>query len=146
MLEVLLYLKLYFDEKVFSIAYNEEISVDKRLERLSRKSEEQFLEGPGGCFIGMIGTETVISNPKFNSIIKEFFADWKRAFVHLYSQTGGSKIASELADQAIMLIEGAVLMVRIHNNPDYLTRVQRKLIQEFIEIKNDRTHITTRNK
>ncbi len=134
MREVLLYLKEYFIEKVFVIAYNEEWSVEKRIERLARKSEEQFLEGPGGCFMAMIGTETVISIPKFNEIIIGFFADWKLAFVHLYSQICNEKQASEQADRAIMIIEGAVLMMRIHNNPDYLTHVQENLVKEFKEL------------
>ena len=55
MKEVLLYLKQYFAEKVFSIAFNKDWSVEKRLLRLARKSEEQFLDGPGGCFMAMIG-------------------------------------------------------------------------------------------
>lgn len=136
MREVLLYLKDYFVEKVFAIAYNKEWSVEKRLERLARKSEEQFLEGPGGCFMAMIGTETVISTPKFNEIIIGFFADWKLAFVHLYSHICDERIASEQADRAIMMIEGAVLMMRIHNNPDYLTHVQENLVTEFKELKS----------
>lgn len=136
MSEVLLYLKDYFVEKVFAIAYNKEWSVEKRLERLARKSEEQFLEGPGGCFMAMIGTETVISIPKFNEIIIGFFANWKLAFVHLYSQICDERVASEQADRAIMMIEGAVLMMRIHNNPDYLTHVQENLVTEFKELKS----------
>ena len=136
MREILLYLKHYFIEKVFAIAYNNELSVEKRLERLARKSEEQFLEGPGGCFMAMIGTETVVSIPKFNEIITAFFADWKLAFVHLYSQICDEKLASDQADRAIMMIEGAVLMMRIHNNPDYLTHVQENLVAEFRELKS----------
>jgi TetR/AcrR family transcriptional repressor of nem operon len=136
MKEILLYLKQYFAEKVFAIAYNEEWSVEKRLERLARKSEEQFLEGPGGCFMAMIGTETVISTPKFNEIIIQFFADWKLAFVHLYSQICDAKQASNEANKAILLIEGSVLMMRIHNNPDYLTHVQENLLKEFKELKS----------
>ncbi|MFM9944470.1 MAG: TetR/AcrR family transcriptional regulator [Bacteroidia bacterium] len=136
MKEVLLYLKQYFVEKVFAIAYNKEWTVEKRLDRLARKSEEQFLEGPGGCFMAMIGTETVVSNPKFKEIIIGFFIDWKLAFVHLYSQVCDEKIAADQADRAIMTIEGAVLMMRIHNNADYLTHVQENLVKEFEELKN----------
>lgn len=136
MKEVLLYLKDYFANKVFALAYNEKLNLEKRLERLARKSEEQFLEGPGGCFMAMIGTETVISIPKFNEIIQGFFADWKQAFVHLYGQICDQQKASELTDKAIMLIEGAVLMMRIHNNPVYLTDVQNSLVNEFKILKN----------
>jgi len=131
MSQILLYLKEYFVEKVFSIAYNEQWPVEKRLERLARKSEEQFLEGPGGCFMAMIGTETVADNPTFNTIIKGFFADWKLAFMNLYSQICDRKQASKLADKAIVMIEGAVLMMRIHNNPDYLTSIQYNLVEEY---------------
>jgi len=132
--ETLNYLRQYFNEKVFSIAMQEELSIEKRLEKLARKSEEQFLEGAGGCFMAMVGTETVVSNSKFNKIIKGFFADWKQAFVHLYGQVCNDKKASDMADKAIMLIEGAVLMMRIHNDADYLTRVQDSLLEEFKEL------------
>jgi TetR/AcrR family transcriptional repressor of nem operon len=146
MLETLNYLRLYFNEKVFSIAYHANWDLKKRLERLARKSEEQFLEGPGGCFMAMIGTETVVSNPDFNNIIKGFFEDWKAAFVYLYRQVSSDKVASDLAQNAIMLIEGAVLMMRIHNNPDYLTSVQQKLVVEFDNLSIAFAAAETKNK
>ena len=96
MAEILNYLRQYFLDKVFSIAYLENVNLEKRLERLARKSEEQFLDGPGGCFMAMIGTETVTNIPKFNEIITGFFVDWKHAFVHLYSQAGIQKQASKI--------------------------------------------------
>ncbi len=129
--ETLNYLRQYFIDKVFAIAYQENLAIEKRLERLARKSEEQFLEGSGGCFMAMIGTETVIRQPIFNKIIKEFFADWKKAFVHLYGFIIDKNKASIQADKAMMMIEGAVLMMRIHNNPDYLTTVQESLLEEY---------------
>jgi len=132
--DTLNYLRNYFAEKVFSIAYTEDILIEKRLEKLARKSEEQFIEGAGGCFMAMVGTETVLSHPKFNKIITGFFTDWKLAFVHLYEQVCDTKMASLHADKAIMLIEGAVLMMRIHNDPDYLTKVQNDLLEEFREL------------
>jgi len=129
--DTLTYLRQYFIDKVFIIAFQQNLSFEKRLERLARKSEEQFLDGPGGCFMAMIGTETVLTQPKFNTIITGFFNDWRNAFVHLYTFVAEPKMADKLAEKAMMLIEGAVLMMRIHNNPDYLTQVQESLMQEF---------------
>lgn len=134
MKEVLNFLRNYFNEKVFSIAYNKNLNIEKRLERLSRKSEEHFMEGVGGCFMSLIGNESVTTNKEFNEIITGFFTDWKNAFVHLYSNFFDSKNSSEIADRAIMMIEGAVLMMRIHNNPDYLTNAQNWLVSEFNNI------------
>ncbi|NUM32826.1 MAG: TetR/AcrR family transcriptional regulator [Bacteroidetes bacterium] len=131
MKEVLSFLKTYFAETVFSIAYNENLTIEKRLEKLSRKSEEQFMEGIGGCFMSLIGNECVTSNMEFNAIVKDFFAEWKNAFTHLYSNFYGQKQANEMAERAIMLIEGAVLLMRIHNNPDFLTNAQNWLINDF---------------
>lgn len=139
--DTLNYLRQYFIDKVFSIAYQQNLSFEKRLERLARKSEEQFLDGPGGCFMAMIGTETVLTQPKFNSIITGFFNDWRNAFVHLYTFVAEPKMAEKLAEKAMMLIEGAVLMMRIHNNPDYLTQVQESLMQEFKSLKQTVTNI-----
>jgi AcrR family transcriptional regulator len=136
MKETLLYLRHYFIEKIFAIAYNEKWTVDNRLERLARRSEEQFLDGSGGCFMAMIGTETVLSSVTFNEIIVGFFNDWKRAFVHLYSQICDLKQAHLEADKAIIMIEGAVLMMRIHNNPYYLTHIQDYLLTQFKDTKN----------
>ena len=86
--------------------------------------------------MAMIGTETVLSSPKFNEIIIEFFKDWKQAFVHLYSQICDPKQAEIESIKSIIMIEGAVLMMRIHNNPDYLTHVQESLLAQFKEVKN----------
>lgn len=134
MREVLIFLRSYFNEKVFSIAYNEQLTIDKRLERLSRKSEENFMEGAGGCFMSLIGNESVTTNKEFNDIITGFFSDWKNAFVHLYSNFFNKKDSMMMADRAIMMIEGAVLMMRIHNNTDYLTNAQNWLVTEFESI------------
>ena len=131
MKEVLNFLRNYFNEKVFSIAYNEQLTLKKRLERLSRKSEEHFMEGVGGCFMSLIGNECITINSEFNEIIKGFFNDWEKAFIHLYSKFYNPKESIVKADRAIMIIEGAVLMMRIHNNTDYLTNAQNWLISEF---------------
>ncbi|MCB9251537.1 MAG: TetR/AcrR family transcriptional regulator [Flavobacteriales bacterium] len=131
MTEILEYLRSYFVEKVFSIAYNEKSPIEKRLEKLARKSEEHFLDGTGGCFMSMIGTETVLNQKSFNLIITEFFKDWHSAFMHLYSQVTDAQKADQYSERAIMLIEGAVLLMRIHNNVDYLTKVQKMLLSEF---------------
>ncbi len=139
---VLTYLRNYFIDKVFAIAYQENLPIEKRLERLARKSEEQFLDGPGGCFMAMVGTETVLVQPKFNVIIKDFFADWKKAFVHLFAFVATTEEASKLADKSMMLIEGAVLMMRIHNNADYLTKVQESLLEEYKQLINTKAIIT----
>jgi hypothetical protein len=45
-----------------------------------------------------------------------------------------------------MLIEGAVLMMRIHNNPDYLTSVQQKLVVEFDNLSIAFAAAETKNK
>ncbi|MCC6721623.1 MAG: TetR/AcrR family transcriptional regulator [Bacteroidia bacterium] len=136
MKEVLIFLRNYFNETVFSIAYNEKLTLEKRLEKLSRKSEEQFMEGVGGCFMSLIGNESVTINKEFNEIITGFFSDWKNAFTHLYSKYFSINESNLLADRAIMMIEGAVLMMRIHNNTDYLTNAQNWLVSEFRNIKN----------
>jgi hypothetical protein len=87
-----------------------------------------------------------VSNPDFNNIIKGFFEDWKAAFVYLYRQVSSDKVASDLAQNSIMLIEGAVLMMRIHNNPDYLTSVQQKLVVEFDNLSIAFAAAETKNK
>lgn len=134
MKEVLIFLRNYFNETVFSIAYNEKLTLEKRLEKLSRKSEEQFMEGVGGCFMSLIGNESVTINKEFNKIITGFFTDWKNAFTYLYSKYFSINESNLLADRAIMMIEGAVLMMRIHNNTDYLTNAQNWLVSEFNNI------------
>lgn len=141
--ETLKYLRTYFIEKIFSIAYTDKLSFEKRLERLARKSEEQFLEGTGGCFMSMVGTETATLRPKFNQIIIGFFNDWKNAFIHLYKNVSDDANAIILAEKAIMLIEGSVLLMRIHNNPDYLAKAQKIILNEFKFLKAENQRINT---
>lgn len=117
---VLKYVHEYFNEHIFSHAYNDELTVNEKLRRMGEITEKMFI-GPGeGYIMGNIGIETARVNPEFSELIKSFFSDWMDALAYVCKDKYSETKAMEVAEQTVAEIEGAVMMMRIYNEPRYL--------------------------
>ena len=79
-----LFLFFCFKAEVFSIAYNEELDVFERMEKMMARAEKIFIDEETGSVDGNIGVETALVIPEFRPIIQAFFADFIKAIKHLY--------------------------------------------------------------
>ncbi|MBR9859742.1 TetR/AcrR family transcriptional regulator [bacterium] len=131
MIEVLNALKDHYVAKVFAKAYDDDLAPVERLKELARRSEEIFMYEEGGDFFVNIGLETKQSVPVFAEIIKTFFEEWIRTLKHLYSFVTNEKEAMEKAELAVAEIEGSVILMRLLDDPMYLQRTNKKLIEDF---------------
>jgi TetR/AcrR family transcriptional repressor of nem operon len=131
MIEVLQSLRKHYNEKVFSIAYQSNLSPIKRLRALANECEKVFLEENGGDFMMNIGLETLHVVERFTLEIRAFYEDWILSMEHLYGHVFKEEDAREKAEIAVEQIEGAVLMMQMYGRTEFLTRVNNNIIRQF---------------
>ena len=73
--KVIEYVHEYFQNEIFSQAYQENLSASERLENLALAAEKVFFDQETGKLYGNIGIESALVIPEFNGIIRAFFTD-----------------------------------------------------------------------
>lgn len=80
----------------------------------------------GGCLLGNLVVDLVEQDPSFREHLLQVFEQWEAAIAHILTQAKPQlkpDIAPDvLAEQLITAIEGAMLMGKLHQNPDKLQR------------------------
>jgi TetR/AcrR family transcriptional repressor of nem operon len=133
--EILLALKSYYTEKVFTLAYKDSLTLEERIDRLAEEATTVFTEEEGGDFIVNIGIETLNTHPQFNRIIQEFFKEWFRAMSYLFIELGYPKKQAQIKAQIIVAeIEGSVMLTRLLKDKQFLHRTFDNLKLEFRDI------------
>jgi TetR/AcrR family transcriptional repressor of nem operon len=122
MKEVIVFLHEWYKREVFSVAYDESLSGHEKLDRLAEMSEYIFYNEPGGCLMANIGLETANTYPEFAELIKGFFEDWIAALAHIFRDGHGPIVARQLAELSVAEIEGAVMLMQVYQDRDYLKR------------------------
>ena len=140
MIEVLEALKDHYIHKVFSMAYDESLSVFSRLKELAKRAEEIFMFEEGGDFFVNIGLETKNTNPAFGQIINVFFKEWINALTHLYTFVMPTNQAKEKSELIVAEIEGSVILMRLLNDQTYLHRTNENFLKEFEALKQNKLH------
>ena len=138
MVEVLQALKDHYSNKVFSKIFDSELSVEDRLDELVRRAEEIYTFEEGGDFFVNIGLETLNTNPKFTEVIQSFFSEWFKAMAHLYLEKGFDEdSAASKAETTVAEIEGAVMLMRLLKDPNYLHRTLQNLKDTFRQTEHE---------
>ncbi len=120
MKELLIGVNSYINKKAFSIAYDESLNPDERLEKLLKTAGKIILEQDGGCIIGNTTLETTGVVPVFEPILKAFFDDWIAALKYIFSLRKPPEIALRLAQQTVVEMEGAVMMSNLYKDRQFL--------------------------
>ncbi|HMU98060.1 MAG TPA: TetR/AcrR family transcriptional regulator [Chitinophagales bacterium] len=126
------YAHTYFKEKIFSLAYNEELSPQERIERMFQKSEKTLLSD--GNIMGNIGVETARIVPEFANLIKDFYMEWINAVAYIFRKITNEKDAQDLAEQTVAEFEGAVMMSRIFKDTRFMNNAYLRLKSRFAAI------------
>lgn len=134
MVEVLVYLRARYNNEVFTLAYNENLSPYKKLQTLSILSEEIFLAETHGCFFTNIGLETVNVVDEFTAEIRGFFEDWVACLTHIFEAIMPHDEALLNAEQAVAEIEGAVMLMQIYKDHELLRRTHRFLLERYKDL------------
>ncbi|MGB1019414.1 MAG: TetR/AcrR family transcriptional regulator [Chitinophagales bacterium] len=131
MMKVIETVHKFFKAEVFSIAYNEELDVFERMEKMMARAEKIFIDEETGSVDGNIGVETALVIPEFRPIIQAFFADFIKAIKHLYLSEFEEPKANGLAIRAVSEIEGSLMLSRVFNDKKYLQKTLKRLIKRI---------------
>lgn len=110
----------YYNNKVFSIAYENNLSAKDRLLKLFKKQEPIIMNDTVGCLFGNITLESIRNKMEFQHNLQNFFTDWIKAFQHIFEEVHPSDKAARVAKQCVMEIEGALMMVRLYEDKSFL--------------------------
>jgi TetR/AcrR family transcriptional repressor of nem operon len=131
MKSVLEFLKDYYREKVFSVAYDKTLSAKEKLQLLGEKSIDVFATGGGACLMANIAMETNNVVPEFRKPIRDFFEDWVNALANIFSEQYSKKSALFFAKESVCAIEGAAMMMRIYDDKEYLLKAHEMIMEKF---------------
>ena len=132
--EVIHYLHDYYKREVFSIALDDLLSGEEKLNKLTEFSERIFLEEKGGCLMANIGLETVNVVPEFSIRIRNFFNDWIEALANIFEEKYSQEEAHKLAQQAVAEIEGAVLLMQLFDSRSFLDQAHASIKNKFLVV------------
>ncbi len=137
---VINYVHEYFRNKVFSIAYDETLSPQEKIELMFRKSEKSVLSFQGGDIMGNVGVETARVIPEFAGQIRDFFEEFITAVSLIFEDITDKEQARILAEQTVAEFEGAVMMSRIFRDTRFVKnafeRLQRRFAAFSLDTKN----------
>jgi len=126
------YAHTYFKEKIFSIAYDESLTPQQRIEKMFEKSEKTLLSD--GNIMGNIGVETARIVPDFANLIIDFYTEWINAVTYIFKNITNEKDAQDLAEQTVAEFEGAVMMSRIFKDTRFMRNAYLRLKSRFAAI------------
>jgi AcrR family transcriptional regulator len=126
MIEAIKQSHTFFRENVFTIFYKN-MTKQKKIDELIIVCEKVFCQNMNGCFMGNTILETSRSSPQFKPYINAFFTDWIKGFEHLFEDEPIASKRTDLAEQCIIEIEGALIMMRLKENKKYLINTLRKI-------------------
>ncbi len=129
MLAVIKYAYTYFQIKVFSIAYDDKLTPQEKIELMFERSKAALLRD--GDIMGNIGVETAWDNPEFSEFIQIFFNDWIQAVKTVFLEITNEEDAEKLAEQTVAEFEGAVMMSRIFKDSVFIQNAYERLIDRF---------------
>lgn len=123
--------RLWFDKKIFSIAYDESMTKRERINHMAATIFKAFTENPGGCYFANTILETVHVEDTFVAEIDSFFEAWKKALLFLYEDKYAGEELIEVTQQIIADVEGSIVMMQLKKDPDLLQKALNRGVNKL---------------
>jgi len=121
----------WFEHHVFSIAYDENISIQDKLNKMAEMTFKAFTNESGGCFFANTILETAHVEDTFKQVMKDFFKSWEEAMFQIFSSKHSNKIARELSIKSLTDIEGSIILMQLHEDRKYLEEAISRCIKSY---------------
>jgi len=128
-LEGLKYIHNYFVDEVYAIAYQEEMSIQERIELYIQKVDDYFLHSEGGCIFGNFALELPSESEVFREVIREDFDAWSNSLAFMLESIYAKDEALSLAKEFVALTQGSIMMMNLHNNSTDYLKIGQKIIK-----------------
>ena len=127
-LEGLKYIHNYFVDEVYSIAYQENISIQERIELYIKKIDDYFLHSEGGCIFGNFALELSSESLQFREVIREDFLAWRDSLAFMLETRYPKEEALALAKEYVALTQGSIMMMNLYNDSSDYLKIGQKII------------------
>jgi AcrR family transcriptional regulator len=127
-IEGLKYIHDYFVREVYSVAYQEELALNEKLELYIQKIDAYFLHSEGGCIFGNFALELSSEKVAFKDVIREDFQSWTDSLATMFEEKYPKEEALALAKEYVALTQGAIMMMNLHNSSIEYLKVGQKII------------------
>ena len=127
-LESLKYIHRYFQDHIYNIAYDSQKDARERLDLLVQKTDAYFLHSEGGCLLGNLALEVASQNSTFKEEIREYFDNWVQALRFILSSRYSAEQSDALAQEAVALTQGAIMMMTLYGSSINYLKVGRKIM------------------
>lgn len=117
-LECLQYIHRYFEEEIFSLAYQSELSPRARLFQFNKRVEEYFLNSDGGCLLGNFALEISNTIEPLKKEVVAYFKRWEEAMYEILRTSLSPSKAKQAASQAVAATQGSIMLMRIYEDSE----------------------------
>lgn len=128
-LEALKLLNKYFYDEIFSIAYKKDISPRARLQKMTKKTDEYFLNSVGGCLFGNLSSEVSKQNQSFKEEIMLYFSNWNDALSFVLENLVSKSEARSISKSYITSLQGEILMINLFESKVKSTKASEILLK-----------------
>lgn len=128
-LESLKYIHEYFQEHIYSIAYENNLSDIEKIKLFVKRIDDYFLNSEGGCLLGNLALEVSYENLIFKEEIKSYFLAWENALARILESKYSKDEAISLSREYVALTQGAIMMMNLYNSPKEYLKVGEKIIK-----------------
>lgn len=118
----------YFTEHIFRLIVDADQPGEQELQAFNHAVEGFFLSHPDGCLLANLSLEMGANNEFFTQRIRRFFEDWRTCYVTVFARNHSPSHAAMLAEDAVAIVHGCILMHRIDGNITTLRRQHHNLV------------------
>lgn len=117
----------YYTDRIFSLVQAQEPGA-RELKAFNRAVEQFFVSHPDGCLLANLSLEIGAVSEPFRERIRHFFADWQACYAKVFACKYSPARAAALAEDAVAIVHGCVLMHRINGSIEPLRRQHKQLV------------------
>lgn len=121
----------YFVDHVFRFITQAEQPGAGELAAFDHAVETFFLGHPDGCLLANLSLEIGANSELFKEPIQRFFEDWRACYAKVFARDHGPERANVLAEDAVAIVQGCILMHRIDGNIEPLRRQHGNLLAQI---------------
>lgn len=121
--------RAHYREHIFSIVLDSARPGADELARFNAAVEDFFAQHPYGCLLANLSLESAGAFDVFRSQILGFFDDWTACYRTVFATRLPPADAEARAVDAIAIVQGCVLMMRIHGQLEPLRRQHARLLK-----------------
>jgi len=119
-----------FSNQIFCLIDASSAPGVKELKAFNAAVEAFFSSHPEGCLVANLCLDAGVADDRFRPAIRRFFADWRACYARVFAAGRTPTAAAALADDALAIVHGCILMLRVDGDLAPLRRQHRKLLAQ----------------